>query len=83
MPLWRIYHSTSALSSPDQAKLAQLITELYSSPPGTLPAFYVDVIYVEVLHGKFFVAGKPQTNFIRFSIKHFAIHLNKEPLRLT
>ena len=83
MPLWRIYHSTGALSSPDQAKLAQLITDLYSSPPATLPAFYVDVIYVEVPHGKFFVAGEPRMDFVRFSIEHLAVHLNKETPRLT
>ncbi|KAJ5605394.1 hypothetical protein N7510_008175 [Penicillium lagena] len=83
MPLWRIYHATRALSPPDQEKLAQLITNLYSTPPATLPAFYVDVIYIEVHPNKLFVAGKPRNNFVRFSIEHLATHLDKEPPRMT
>jgi phenylpyruvate tautomerase PptA (4-oxalocrotonate tautomerase family) len=82
MPLWRIYHATGAITPPDQEKLAQMITDLYSTPPATLPAFYVDVIYVEVPTDKLFVAGKPRNDFVRFSIEHLATHLDKEPPRL-
>ncbi|KZF19800.1 hypothetical protein L228DRAFT_250890 [Xylona heveae TC161] len=82
MPLWRIYHATGAIAPPDQAKLAQLITDLYSKPPATLPDFYVDVIYVEVPTDKFFVAGKPRNDFVRFSIEHLAVQLDKDPVRM-
>ena len=83
MPLWRIYHATGALSPPDQEELAQIITKLYSTPPATLPAFYVDVIYIEVPADKVFVAGKARNDFIRFSVEHLAAHLDKDPPRMT
>jgi hypothetical protein len=83
MPLWRIYHATGTLSPPDQAQLARLITDLYSNAPATLPAFYVDVIYIEVPANKFFVAGHPRNDFVRFSIEHPAVHLNNEPTHMT
>ncbi|KAL3441407.1 putative oxalocrotonate tautomerase [Aspergillus insuetus] len=83
MPLWRIYHTTGAISADDQAKLAQLITDLYSVPPATLPAFYVNVIYIEVPSSNLFVAGRRRTDFVRFSIEHLAAHLDKDPVRMT
>ena len=78
MPLWKIYHPTSAFSAQDKQALSQRITALYSR----LPKFYVGVIFQEVPAESFYVGGVPADRFVRIWVDHIARTLpTPEPLR--
>lgn len=68
MPLWKIYHPTSAFSAADKQALAERITALYSR----LPKFYVGVIFQEVQADCFYVGGEPADKFVRIWVDHIA-----------
>jgi phenylpyruvate tautomerase PptA (4-oxalocrotonate tautomerase family) len=70
MPLWRIYSSPGVFSAEDRAGLARSITALYTNLG--LPAFYVNVIFIDVPGQNFFIGGQSTNNMIRVSIEHVA-----------
>lgn len=72
MPLWRIFSAPSTFSAAQKAALAKSITSLYTS--AGLPAFYVNVIFIPVPSDSFYIGGQPQSNMVRITIEHIAIH---------
>jgi len=70
MPLWRIFAHPQTFSSSQRAALATKVTELYVSRG--LPAFYVNVIFLDVDEKQVFIGGEPKTNFVRIVIEQIA-----------
>ena len=75
MPLWRIFSDPSTFNTAQKAALAKSITTLYTD--ASLPAFYVDVIFIPIENNSFYVGSKPQSNMVRIGIEHIAIHQPK------
>ncbi|KAG8713016.1 hypothetical protein FRC11_013559 [Ceratobasidium sp. 423] len=70
MPMHRIY-TTSGLYSPIEKKaLATAITKIYQS--FGLPAFYVNVFFIDLPKDSFYIGGEPHDNFVRFNVQHIA-----------
>jgi hypothetical protein len=74
MPLWRIFAQSDTFSYEQRAALARDVTALYSM----LPAFYVNVIFVNTGEADVWVGGKPRTNFVRIGVEHIARKLLSE-----
>ena len=72
MPLWRIFHHPSAFTSAQKAALATAITELYTSAPVGLPAFYVNVVFVAVDEDSLFIGGTARRDFVRIAVEQIA-----------
>ncbi|KAJ5143459.1 Tautomerase [Penicillium bovifimosum] len=70
MPVWNIKHSPNTITDLEKEQLAQSITKYYVSVG--LPAFYVQVHFVESPPNTVFVGGKPHSNFAAISIYHIA-----------
>jgi phenylpyruvate tautomerase PptA (4-oxalocrotonate tautomerase family) len=70
MPLWRIYCNPETFSPEERTSLAQTITSLYTNLG--LPAFYVNVLFIDVLEQNFLIGGQRTKNTIRFSVEHVA-----------
>jgi len=70
MPLWRIYCNSDAFSPEERTGLAQSITSLYTNMG--LPAFYVNVLFIDVPEQNFLIGGQQTKNMIRFSVEHVA-----------
>jgi len=70
MPLWRIFANPHTFSPSQRAGLAKNITELYASRG--LPAFYVNVIFLDVDEQQFWVGGEPKTNYVRVVVEQIA-----------
>ena len=68
MPLWRIFSHPDTFSLEQRAALARDVTALY----GLLPAFYVNVIFVNSGENDIWIGGKPKTNFVRIVIEQIA-----------
>lgn len=79
MPLWRIFHPPSLYTPSEKATLARAITSVYTTrSPAKLPAFYVNVLFVEYAPGSFFIGGEPVTDFVRFAGEHIARHMQPD-----
>jgi hypothetical protein len=74
MPLWRIFAHPDTFSYEQRAALARDVTALYS----ILPAFYVNVIFINTGEADVWVGGKPRTNFVRVVVEQIARKLLPE-----
>ena len=73
MPLWRIFHPQSLYTPTEKAALSQAITQIYTDKsPSRLPAFYVNVLFIEYAPGTFFIGGEPVADYVRFAGEHIA-----------
>ncbi|KAI1732519.1 putative oxalocrotonate tautomerase enzyme domain-containing protein [Ditylenchus destructor] len=54
----------------DQQKIAESITDLYTS--GGLSVFYVVVLFIPMKKRSFYVGGKSTDKFVRVSVQHIA-----------
>ncbi|KPI37247.1 uncharacterized protein AB675_1455 [Cyphellophora attinorum] len=70
MPLWRVFSHPSTFTPAQREALSTDITSIYTR--GGLPAFYVNVIFIDVPETAVYVGGKPRTNFVRFVVEHIA-----------
>jgi phenylpyruvate tautomerase PptA (4-oxalocrotonate tautomerase family) len=70
MPLWRIYSHPNSFSTEQRQGLAQSITKLYTDLG--LPAFYVNVLFIDVPEHNFWIGGQQTKSMIRFSVEHVA-----------
>ena len=70
MPLWRIFAHPSTFSPSQRAELAASITALYVSRG--LPAFYVNVLFINLEEQDVWVGGEPKTNFVRIAVEQIA-----------
>lgn len=75
MPLWRIFSHPSTFSPVQRASLAQAVTQLYKSYG--LPAFYVNVLFIDLEENSVFVGGEPKKNFVRVVVEQIARVLAK------
>lgn len=72
MPLIRLFISPHVLSASEKKELAQSLTWIYIN--SKLPAFYVNVIFVEVEENSFYIGGEARANFVRIAIEHIALN---------
>ncbi|KIV79819.1 hypothetical protein PV11_07364 [Exophiala sideris] len=70
MPLWRIFSHPQTFSIGQRKGLAKAVTELYVSLG--LPAFYVNVIFIDVDENGTFIGGEQRTNFVRIVVEQIA-----------
>jgi hypothetical protein len=71
MPLWRIFSNPSTFTLSQRAGLAKAITNLYTGIG--LPAFYVNVIFIDVKEDALWIGGEQKPNFVRIGTLHFCI----------
>lgn len=70
MPLWRIFSHPTTFTLPQRAGLAKAITHLYVSRG--LPAFYVNVLFIDLDERAVWIGGEPRKNFVRIVIEQIA-----------
>ncbi|KIW18499.1 hypothetical protein PV08_02787 [Exophiala spinifera] len=70
MPLWRIFSHPQTFTLDQRKTLAKKVTDLYVSIG--LPAFYVNVIFIDVDEKATFVGGEQKSNFVRIAIEQIA-----------
>ncbi|KIX03416.1 uncharacterized protein Z518_06968 [Rhinocladiella mackenziei CBS 650.93] len=70
MPLWRIFTHPETFNHSQRAGIAKAVTDLYVSY--SLPAFYVNVIFVNVDEEDVWVGGESKSNFVRIVIEQIA-----------
>jgi hypothetical protein len=68
MPLWRIFAHPDTFSYEQRKGIAEAVTKLYK----VLPAFYVNVIFIDVKEQDVWIGGEPKTNFVRIVIEQIA-----------
>jgi hypothetical protein len=68
MPLWRIYAHPDTFTLDQKRGIAAAITKHYD----VLPAFYVDVIFVDCKEGNVWVGPESKTNFVRIVVEQIA-----------
>ena len=72
MPLWRIYAHPATFTKEQKAGLAASITALYTESPISLPAFYVNVLFVPLQEDEIWIGGETRKNFVRITIEQIA-----------
>ena len=72
MPLWRIYAHPTTFTKEQKAGLAAAITKLYADPPVSLPAFYVNVLFIRLQEDEIWIGGKTRKDFVRITIEQIA-----------
>lgn len=70
MPLWRIFAHPTTFTPSQREALAKKVTELYVSRG--LPAFYVNVIFLDVDETQVWVGGESRSNFVRVVVEQIA-----------
>jgi phenylpyruvate tautomerase PptA (4-oxalocrotonate tautomerase family) len=70
MPLWRVFSNPSIFSADQRRGLAKAITDLYVRVG--LPAFYVNVIFIDVAEDHLWIGGEPKKNFVRIAVEQIA-----------
>ncbi|KAF8669687.1 4-oxalocrotonate tautomerase [Rhizoctonia solani] len=68
MPLHRIYTASGVYSAAEKQALATAITEIYA--PFGLPAFYINVFFIDLPKDSYYIGGKPNDCFVRFNVQH-------------
>lgn len=76
MPLLRFYLAPNLLSSSEKKNLAKQLTEIYTA--ADIPAFFVDVVYIEVPKDSIYVGGEEAGDFVRICIEHIARRMATE-----
>jgi phenylpyruvate tautomerase PptA (4-oxalocrotonate tautomerase family) len=76
MPLLRFYLSPNLLSAEEKKDLSQKLTAIYTFRG--LPAFYVNVVFLEIPPGSLYVGGEPADDFVRICIEHIALKFPSE-----
>ncbi|KAN0073939.1 putative oxalocrotonate tautomerase [Elaphomyces granulatus] len=71
MPLLRFYLPPNLLSVEEKRALSQKLAEIYKLQG--LPAFYVNVFFIEIPNGSQYVGGEVADDFVRICIEHIAI----------
>jgi hypothetical protein len=72
MPLWRIFAHPDTFSYEQRKGISAAITKLYTSPPVSLPAFYVNVIFIDAKEDQMWIGGEQKSNFVRIVIEQIA-----------
>jgi len=70
MPLWRVFAHPETFSREQRARFSKAITALYVSRG--LPAFYVNVIFLDVSEDHVWIGGEPKKNFVRIVVEQIA-----------
>ncbi|CUA75263.1 hypothetical protein RSOLAG22IIIB_05799 [Rhizoctonia solani] len=70
MPMHRIYTTSGLYSATEKKALASAITKAYQS--FGLPAFYVNVFFIDLPQDSFYIGGETNSNFARFNVQHIA-----------
>lgn len=70
MPLWRIFSHPQTFSLDQRKGIAKAVTDLYVSRG--LPAFYVNVIFIDVDEKGTFIGGEQRNNFVRVVAEQIA-----------
>jgi phenylpyruvate tautomerase PptA (4-oxalocrotonate tautomerase family) len=70
MPLWRVFAHPTTFSVEQRAAFAKAVTKLYVER--NLPAFYVNVIFLDVTEDQVWIGGEPKKNFVRIVIEQIA-----------
>lgn len=70
MPLWRIWSHPKTFTPAQRSALAKDITAYYVSRG--LPAFYVNVLFIDVDENALYIGGQPKKNFVRIAVEHIA-----------
>lgn len=68
MPLWRIYAHPDTFTYDQKKGIAGAITKQYD----ILPAFYVNVIFVDSSEDNVWIGGEPRKNFVRIVVEQIA-----------
>jgi hypothetical protein len=79
MPLWRVFHAPSAFTPELKKSFAAAVTELYTAPPVSLPAFYVNVVFIPLSEENIWIGGEPRRDFVRIVIEQIARSLPAVP----
>lgn len=75
MPLWRIFAHPETFTTDQKRALAAVITELYTSAPISLPAFYVNVLFIPLQEDDIWIGGETRKNFVRIAVEQIARQL--------
>ena len=70
MPLWRVFSHPATFTPSQRLDLSSSITSLYVARG--LPAFYVNVIFVDTPEHTVYIGGEEKTNFVRIVIEQIA-----------
>lgn len=70
MPLWRIFAHPSTFTPSQRLALSKDVTALYVSRD--LPAFYVNVVFIDMPEDSVFIGGVEKKNFVRIVIEQIA-----------
>ncbi|CCO33999.1 hypothetical protein BN14_08090 [Rhizoctonia solani AG-1 IB] len=65
----RIYTASGLYSPAEKKSLASAITELYNP---VVPAFYVNVFFIDLPDDSFYIGGEINKKFARFNVQHLA-----------
>jgi Putative oxalocrotonate tautomerase enzyme len=70
MPLWRIYSHPTTFTPSQREGIAKSITDLYVAVG--LPAFYVNVLFIDLSDHGSYVSGAPTKAFVRVTVEQIA-----------
>lgn len=79
MPLWRIFSHKDTFSTEQRQNIASDVTALYVNVG--LPAFYVNVIFIDVEETGIWIGGEMRKSFVRIAIEQIARKMDDEDLR--
>lgn len=70
MPLWRVFSNPSTFDSTQREGLAKAVTGLYTYIG--LPAFYVNVLFINLDEDSLWIGGEKKPNFVRIVVEQIA-----------
>lgn len=77
MPLHRLFVPKGLYTQEDKAAIGKAITNIYTAPPVSLPAFYVVVLFIELEAGNIIVGGEVTERMVRIGVEHIARNFAK------
>ncbi|KAL0930560.1 enzyme [Colletotrichum truncatum] len=80
MPVWIFTHSKDAFTPDEKASLASEVTQIYTRLG--LPAFYVNVQFIEMPVHDFYIAGVRRSKFTLITIYHVARRFENESVKV-